>query len=449
MRKIKFIIFTLLILVVIFSLSNNAFACNLSIISDKNEVNVGEDISVTIDRVKTHKTCVLPIEETEIEIINGEIVDEGNWIKGTKDTKEIVVKFTEPGTGIIKVIRDCPKGGLIVETKEFNVVNNNSTLNTEKENISNEKNSDILQKNNINESNSNDDTPKNDLEESDIEIINNETKNNTKSENLNSDNNISKEFQNYLFNPQTLLYIILIILSLIFISLKFYKLRFFTLLFSLIILGFYFGGCLCPVSYLGKLFEVEFLSIPFYIFLGLIIFISTVTIFKGRVFCGWVCPHGAIQEFLYKIKTKRFEKIEKYLKYMKYFILVIVLFLSFIYSKNYFCNIYPFKVLYNFSGVGAILIFLTLILIFSIFIYRPFCRFFCPFGAYLGIISKLSEKLGLNKNIISNECIKCKKCLKECNSKSIYEGDEFYKIDTKECFVCGDCKEICPKKSKC
>lgn len=41
---------------------------------------------------------------------------------------------------------------------------------------------------------------------------------------------------------------------------------------------------------------------------------------------------------------------------------------------------------------------------------------------------------------------KMQKCLKECNSKSIYEGDEFYKIDTKECFVCGDCKEICPKK---
>lgn len=80
MRKLRFIIFTLLILVLIFTYARSVSACELSIISDKSEVYVGEEISVTIERVKTHKTCVLPIEETKIEIINGEIVKEGEWI---------------------------------------------------------------------------------------------------------------------------------------------------------------------------------------------------------------------------------------------------------------------------------------------------------------------------------------------------------------------------------
>jgi len=196
---------------------------------------------------------------------------------------------------------------------------------------------------------------------------------------------------------------------------------------------------------LENFFKVKFLSIAFYTFLSLIIFITIITLFYGRVFCGWVCPHGALQEFLYKIKTKKFQKFENYLKYLKYFILGLVLILSFIYSKNYFCNIYPFKVLYNFSGSGLILLFLILIIFFSIFIYRPFCRFICPFGAYLGLISKIGEKFHLRKCKISNSCIKCKKCSKECNSNSIYERENEYVIDTKECFSCGSCFDSCPK----
>ncbi|MGC8943791.1 MAG: 4Fe-4S binding protein [Caldisericia bacterium] len=461
MKKLRFIIFTLLLLVVMFTFVKETFACDVSIISDKTEVYVGEEVSISIERVKTHKTCVLPIEETEIQVINGEIVKEGDWVKGTKDTKEIVVKFDKPGVGIIKVIRDCPKGGLMVWTKEFNVVNapsnqTNTTTPTTPEISTNQTptsptapqtpSSNTTTPQNQIEDKENPQDPLNQLKENATESQNNNsTSNNSETKELNSKDNISKALENYLFNPQTLLYIILIILSLIFISLKLYKLRFFTLLFSLSILGFYFGGCLCPVSYIGKLFSTQFLSTSFYIFLGLVIFISVVTLFKGRVFCGWVCPHGALQEFVYKVKTKRFEKIEKYLKYVKYFVLGIVLALSFIYSQNYFCEVYPFKVLYNFSGTGFVLIFLIIILFFSIFIYRPFCRFICPFGAYLGLVSKLGEKLHLRKVDITTSCIKCKKCSKECNANSIYECENGYKIDTKECFVCGDCITTCPK----
>lgn len=460
MKRIRFIIFALIILVAMFTFIKGTLGCDVTIISEKNEVYIGEEISVTIERVKTHKTCVLPIEETEIQITNGEIVKDADWITGTKDTKEMVIKFNEPGTQIIKVIRDCPKGGLMVWTKEFNVLPLDTTTPTtpsspspiESSNPSNPTTSSSSTTpsisettKNITDEQSNSENSISQLEEHSLENQNDDSSNNLKSIEENSKYDLSKELEKYLFNTQTLLYIILIILSLIFVSLKFYKLRFFTLLFSLIVLGFYFGGCLCPISYIGKLFSVQFLSITFYIFLSLVIFISIVTLFKGRVFCGWVCPHGALQEFIYKIKTNKVQKIEKYLKYLKYLILIIIIFLSFVYSQNYFCEIYPFKVLYNFSGTGLILVFALIILFFSIFIYRPFCRFICPFGAYLGLISKLGEKLHLRKVNVTSSCIKCKKCSKECNANSIYEDDDCYKIDTKECFVCGDCEDSCPK----
>lgn len=449
-----------------FSFIKRTFACDITIFAEKSDLYVGEDILIKIERVKTHKTCVLPIEETEIQVSNGEIVKESDWIEGTKDTKEIVVKFNEPGTQIIKIIRDCPKGGIMVWTKEFNVLPSQANENVTS--LPSKEEEPTIPSTTINSSNPSTPTPKDPTDTGISQTSNTKDENNyqneeesnhtdlttqveeNKDQNSNITNesfkdDLSKSLEVYLFNSQTLLYIILMILSLIFISLKFYKLRFFTLILSLIVLGFYFGGCLCPVSYIGKLFSSEFLSTTFYIFLSLIVFFSLITLFKGRVFCGWVCPHGALQEFVYKIKTKRFEKIEKYLKYSKYIILIIVVFLSFIYSKNYFCEIYPFKVLYNFSGTGFILAFALTILIFSIFIYRPFCKFICPFGAYLALISKLGEKLHLRKINVSSSCIKCKKCLKECCVNGIYEEDDCYKIDTKECFVCGDCETLCPK----
>lgn len=458
MKNLMFIIFTLLILIIIFAFIKDTFACELSIIVDKNEVVVGEEINVVIERVKTHKTCVLPIEETEIQIINGEIVKESEWVKGVKDTKEIVVKFNDPGIGVIKVIRDCPKGGLIVETKEFKVVANTTIENLqnmqENNNIS-DNNSDIInnntefnnptESNSVNENDTTNSEPINKENNNLIEINDEKVNSETISDIKNDESEISKELEKYIFNPQTLLYIILIILSLIFISLKYYKLRLFTLLFSLIILGFYYGGCLCPISYIGKLFSVQFLSISFYIFLFLVIFISIITLLKGRVFCGYVCPHGALQEFIYKIKIDKFKKIEGYFKYLKYFVFLTVLILSYIYTKNYFCEVEPFKVLYNFSGSGFILIFAIIFLFLSIFIYRPFCRFICPFGAYLGLVAKFSEILHLRKIDITTLCITCKKCSKECNANSVYENKGSYKIDSKECFVCGDCLISCPK----
>jgi len=142
----------------------------------------------------------------------------------------------------------------MTEIKEFKVVEREVPPHEEKPPQSNDENI-------VNQSNQTPSTPPPNENESPSNDENSTTSinpqtNSEPQENLNnkSKNSTLSQLEKYLFNPQTLLYIILIILSLIFISLKLYKIRFFTLIFSLALLGFYFGGCLCPISYIGKLF---------------------------------------------------------------------------------------------------------------------------------------------------------------------------------------------------
>lgn len=257
MKKIRFIIFTFLILITMFSFIKGTFACEVLIFAEKSDLYVGEEVLIKIERVKTHKTCVLPIEETEIQISNGEIVKESEWIEGTKDTKEIVVKFYEPGNQIIKIIRDCPKGGVMVWTKGFNVLplqvyENTTTMPPKEEEtptpLPSKETEPTNSSSSTNSSNLSEPTESTDTKTPQISktvkenIYQNEDESNPKDltaqveenidQNLNNTkespkDDLSKWLEAYLFNTQTLLYIILMILSLIFISLKFYKLRFF------------------------------------------------------------------------------------------------------------------------------------------------------------------------------------------------------------------------------
>jgi ferredoxin-type protein NapH len=79
-------------------------------------------------------------------------------------------------------------------------------------------------------------------------------------------------------------------------------------------------------------------------------------------------------------------------------------------------------------------VFLTLLIV-SIFVYRPVCRFFCPYGALLGLAA-IKGRLKLRRN---ENCIDCKKCGEICPT------NEAGRMDWKqECYMCNRCKEVCP-----
>lgn len=79
---------------------------------------------------------------------------------------------------------------------------------------------------------------------------------------------------------------------------------------------------------------------------------------------------------------------------------------------------------------------LIVVTILSILMYRPFCKWICPLGAFYSLFNKLSF-MQLN---VSNACIGCGKCEKICPMDvSIYKGKR-----ERECIRCGDCIEACP-----
>jgi polyferredoxin len=147
------------------------------------------------------------------------------------------------------------------------------------------------------------------------------------------------------------------------------------------------------------------------------------TLLFGPVFCGWICPFGTVEEFVGKIGRKIFKKrynnfipfkLDKLLKYLRYVILLLVVILTATSGKLLFSNVDPYFALFNIwsSEVTRLsLLVLGLILIGSLFVERPWCKYLCPFGALLGIFN-FFRIVKLKRN--EKTCINCKVCDRVC-----------------------------------
>jgi NAD-dependent dihydropyrimidine dehydrogenase PreA subunit len=219
------------------------------------------------------------------------------------------------------------------------------------------------------------------------------------------------------------------------------------LLASLIYLGFYLGGCPCMIMsfqntillLLGEV--VSWKSILW--FVGLI----PLTYFFGKVWCGWLCHLGAFQEFLFRNplgKTFTSEKWQKAFKYIQVSLLIALIIQLIATRTNLFVKIDPFKVAFNLMSsnlTGYIL--LILLLISSVFIYRPFCRAACPVGLILGWVSRIpySHRICIDKE----SCNSCCRCASSCNQMALVNDGKIIKIRQDECIACGECITKCKK----
>ncbi len=181
----------------------------------------------------------------------------------------------------------------------------------------------------------------------------------------------------------------------------------------------------------------------------------------GRTICGFLCPMGLLQDILYKIKSPKVKKsrVTRVLSYFKYVILLVfVVIMPLIYSKVItlpaFCQficpvglISGFTLLANPQNFGELVSLGVLftwkfsvgmvILIGSIFIFRPFCRFLCPLGAIYSFFSKFAL-LGIKLD--DDKCVDCGLCLKTCKV-------DIRKVGDHECIQCGECVSVCPTKA--
>jgi len=224
------------------------------------------------------------------------------------------------------------------------------------------------------------------------------------------------------------------------------------LLTALIVLGFseLHHACPCMLSSFQRTFlwlfgyDIDWRKMIW--FLGLI----PITYVFGQVWCGWICHLGALQEFLYmpgKVKIFKSERAQKVMKIIRWTLFIALLIQLGIENRLFFCKIDPFKTVFDLGFLGKKFlitrwILLILLLLSSLFIYRPFCKSVCPVGLVLGWISKIpgSSILG-----IGGKCAGCKLCNKACEMDAITHYGKYSIIDNKECIVCGECIDSCKR----
>ena len=184
---------------------------------------------------------------------------------------------------------------------------------------------------------------------------------------------------------------------------------------------------------------IGFIPPPMIVMVGAMVVFS---IIGNKIFCGWICPLGCLQEIVYKI-SKGLKKIK-----LSFFISNSVRFsllaLFFIYILTFGINIYdlfnPFE-LFHWHLDTYILIIISFVIGASLFYFRPFCHFLCP----AGLLTWISEQTSLFKIHINREqCTHCKKCIKESPCNAIDPILNKHSI-VPDCYACGTCIESCPE----
>ena len=195
---------------------------------------------------------------------------------------------------------------------------------------------------------------------------------------------------------------------------------FWTSVFSLLYFGFYREGCICSIGSIQNValgivdpaYAIPITALMF--FLLPLIF----SLFFGRTFCAGACPLGAIQDIV-AIKPIELPKwIQKVLGLIPYLYLGLAVLYVATKSEFIICRYDPFVGFFRFDAPFNMLILGLLFLVIGIFVARPYCRFFCPYGVLLGWMSKFSSR---HMTITPAACIQCKLCANSCPFGAIDE----------------------------
>jgi len=190
---------------------------------------------------------------------------------------------------------------------------------------------------------------------------------------------------------------------------------------------------------------------------GLFLLIAFVTIswVARKSFCSWLCPVGTISEYLGRFGRRLFKRsfrlprwLDVGLRGIKYLLfglfLYAVLSMSVEAIRQFLGGPYGLlddvKMLNFFRSLTAAgMVVIGILVVASVFIENFWCRYLCPYGAFLGLAG-LASPLRIRRD--PSLCIDCDKCTKACPSR--LPVAQLITIRSAECTTCMQCVAACP-----
>ena len=220
----------------------------------------------------------------------------------------------------------------------------------------------------------------------------------------------------------------------------------------------------CPIGSLQAVIGSRKFHLSLYV-LGFLMMVGAIL---GKAVCGVLCPFGLVQDLLHKIPgVKKLRRLpgEKYLQWLRYVMLgLLVILLPMVVvdivgqGSPWFCKcVCPSGTLLggipllagNPALRGAVgwlftwkIAILVVILVLSVFLYRPFCRYLCPLGAVYGFFNRFAlYRFTLNEE----QCTHCGACHQVCG----LDIDPSKTPNHSQCIRCGKCLDACPHGAIC
>jgi ferredoxin-type protein NapH len=166
---------------------------------------------------------------------------------------------------------------------------------------------------------------------------------------------------------------------------------------------------------------------------GILIMLALSFLF-GRFYCGYYCPVGAAQELasLAPVPKLRVES-KLWPGVIRGVFFIFFLLAAYLFSIG-LLRLFGIRDFFLLILSTGFFVFLA-ILVISLFLYRPFCRFICPFGAIVSIPA-MGSRFKIQR---TDACISCGKCERTCPT------NEAKMTDRKgECYLCHRCMDVCP-----